>query len=118
VNLTQLAGDDRFPVWTPDGSRIVWTRFETQANGFDVYSIPAAGGQATPVVATMYDELAPSVSPDGSSVVYQTDRAPPFGLYVAPIGGGEGRPLLPGIASAGASDLGPWWTSVRWPMPD
>ena len=118
VNLTQLAGDDRFPVWTPDGSRIVWTRFESQANGFDIYSIPATGGQATPVVATVYNELAPSVSPDGTSVVYQTDRAPPFGLYVAPITGGEGRPLLQGTAGAGASDLGPWWTGVRWPLPD
>ena len=113
VNLTQLAGDDRFPTWTPDGSRIVWTRFESNANGFDLYSVPAAGGEASVVVATMYDELAPSVSPDGRSVVYQTDRAPPFGLYVAPIGGGEGRPLRSPDAAGSGSDLGPWWGPAR-----
>lgn len=113
VNLTQLAGDDRFPTWTPDGSRIVWTRFESNANGFDLYVVPSAGGEPTPIVATLFNELAPSVSPDGSSVVYQTDRAPPFGLYVAPLSGGAGRLLRQIDAGGSGSDLGPWWGGVR-----
>ena len=113
VNLTQFAGDDRFPTWTPNGARIVWSHFKDDANGFDLYSVPAAGGDATPVVETPFDEFAPSVSPDGSSVVYQTDRVPPFGLYIAPIGGGEGRPLRPAGTLGNASDLGPWWAPPR-----
>jgi len=112
-NLTQLGGDDRFPTWTPDGTRIVWTRFESVANGFDLYSVSASGGAATVVVATPFNELAPSVSPDGRSVVYQTDRAPPFGLYIAPLAGGEGRPLRPVDAVGSGSDLGPWWGLAR-----
>ncbi|MDQ3674880.1 MAG: hypothetical protein M3365_10940 [Gemmatimonadota bacterium] len=112
-NLTQLRGDDRFPTWTPDGGRVVWTRFDGEVNGFDLYSIEAAGGAATPIVATEFNELAPSVSPDGESVVYQTDRSPPFGLYIAPLSGGPGRPLRPDNASATGSDLGPWWGPAR-----
>jgi len=112
-NLTQLGGDDRFPTWTPDGTRIVWTRFESVANGFDLYSVSASGGAATVVVATPFNELAPSVSPDGRSVVYQTDRAPPFGLYIAPLAGGEGRPLRAIDAVGSGSDLGPWWGLAR-----
>lgn len=112
VNLTEFSGDDRFPTWTPDGTRIVWSRFASLANGFDLYAIPAAGGAATPIVATIYDEIGPSVSPDGKSVVYQTDRVPPFGLYIASMSGGDaGRPLR---ANAGSgSDLGPWWGPAR-----
>lgn len=113
TNLTQLGGDDRFPTWTPDGGRVVWTRFDGDVNGFDLYSIPAVGGAATPVVATEFNELAPSVSPDGASVVYQTDRSPPFGLYIAPLSGGAGRPLRPDNVTAGGSDLGPWWGPAR-----
>ena len=109
VNLTQSAGDDRFPAWSPDGSRIVWTRFESEANGFDVYSMPSAGGDASVVVATVFNELAPSVSPDGLSIVYQTDRAPPFTLYTVPIAGGDGRPLRALAALSPGSDLAPWW---------
>lgn len=108
-NLTQLGGDDRFPTWTPDGVRIVWTRFEGDANGFDLYAISASGGVAAPILVTEFNELAPSVSPDGSSVVYQTDRSPPFGLYVAPMTGGVGRPLRSDNATSSGSDLGPWW---------
>ena len=112
VNITQMAGDDRFPTWTPNGERIVWSRFETEANQSDIYSIPVAGGTMTPIVATVFEELAPSVSPDGRSVVYQTNRAPPFGLFVAPIGGGEGRALRAVDAGGSGSDLGPWWGVV------
>ena len=118
VNLTQRSGDDRFPAWTPDGSRIVWTSFVSDANGYDVYAVPAAGGEAVAIVATVFNEYAPSVSPDGSSVVYQTDRAPPFGIYVAPMSGGTARPLRASDPAGTASDLGPWWSAVRWPMPD
>ena len=113
TNLTQLGGDDRFPTWTPDGSRIVWTRFDGEVNGFDLYSMALSGGTATPVLATEFNELAPSVSPDGTSVVYQTDRSPPFGLYVTPLSGGPGPPLRADNSSAGGSDLGPWWGPAR-----
>jgi Tol biopolymer transport system component len=109
VNLTRAAGDDRFPSWSPDGSRIAWTRFESEANGFDVYSMPAGGGEAAVVVATVFNELAPSISPDGRSIVYQTDRAPPFTLYTVPVSGGEGRPLRPVEGLSPGFDLAPWW---------
>lgn len=109
TNLTQLGGDDRFPTWAPDGARVVWTRFEGDVNGFDLYSISSSGGTPSIVLATEFNELAPSVSPDGSSVVYQTDRSPPFGLYVAPIGGGPGRALRSNNPASSGSDLGPWW---------
>ena len=118
VNVTQLEGDDRFPTWTPDGSRIVWTRFQNEVNGFDIYAVPFAGGTPVPIAATVFNEYAPSVSPDGKSVVYHTDRAPAYGLYISPITGGTGRLLRPAGATGNPSDLGPWWTGVRWPRPD
>ena len=109
-NLTSLPGDDRFATWTPDGETIVWTRFDEVTLSFDLFTMPAAGGEPAVLVATPFNELAPSISPDGRFVVYQTDRAPPFGLYVAPLSGaGDARPLRPTDASDGGSDLTPWW---------
>ncbi len=112
VNLTQYAGDDRFPSWTPDGSRVLWTRFDEGSLTFDILAMSSTGGPPAPIVATSFNELAPSVSPDGGSVVYQTDRAPPFGLYIAPMNGGEGRPLRAAGTGTG-SDLAPWWGPRR-----
>ena len=109
-NLTGLAGDDRFAAWTPDGATVVWTHFDETTLSFDLYSMPAAGGATAVVVATPFNELAPSISPDGRFVVYQTDRAPPFGLYVAPLSGSAaGRPLRATDAATGSSDLTPSW---------
>ena len=109
-NLTNLPGDDRFAAWSPDGGTVVWTRFDEVSFSFDLFTLPAAGGEPAVLVATPFNELIPSISPDGRFVVYQTDRAPPFGLYVAPLSGDtEGRPLQPTDSFDGSSDLTPWW---------
>ena len=106
-NLTSRPGDDRFPAWTPDGRDVVWTRFDDATVSFDVWAMPAAGGDARAVVATGFNELAPSVSPDGRSIVFQSDRQPPSRLYVAPLAGGEARPLT--TTSHTGADQAPWW---------
>ena len=109
-NLTNLPGDDRFATWSPDGATVIWTRFDEASFSFDLFALPAAGGDPSVLLATPFNELVPSISPDGRFVVYQTDRAPPFGLYIAPLSGtGEGRPLRPTDATDGSSDLTPWW---------
>lgn len=109
-NLTELAGDDRFPAWSPDGARILWTRFDETTLSFDIYAMSSSGAGAAPIVATPFNELVPSVSPDGRSVVYQTDRAAPFRLYVAPISGATaGRPLFASNRSDASEDLTPSW---------
>ena len=106
-NLTERGGDDRFPAWTPDGQRLLWTRFDDATLSFDLWSMPIGGGEAAVVVATGFNELAPSVSPDGKQVVFQSDRLPPARLYVMPLGGGEARPLS--LTTHSGSDQAPWW---------
>ena len=106
-NLTNRGGDDRFPAWTPDGQRVVWTRFDDATLSFDLWSMPSAGGEPEVVIATGFNETAPSVSPDGRQIVFQSDREPPARLYVAPIEGGDAKPLT--TASHSGSDQAPWW---------
>jgi len=109
TNLTRFTGDDRFPTWTPDGLRIVWTRFDERSATFDLYVMAADGSAPAPLITSPFNELNPSVSPDGASVVYQTDRTPPFALYVAPMAGGDGRPLRALSTARAGSELTPWW---------
>lgn len=112
-NVTALAGDDRFPVWTPDGAAVVWTRFTDETLTFDIWRVAADGTGASAIVATQFNELMPSVSPDGRSVVFQSDQAPPYRLFVATIRDGVPSALAPQELLHSGSDQAPWWGPAR-----
>ena len=107
VNLSARAGDYRFPAWTPDGARVLWTRYDDDAGNFDIWAMEADGSAAAPLLASPFNEIMPSVSPDGRSLVVQSDRLPPARLFVAPLEGGDVVPLYDD-EHAGA-DEAPWW---------
>jgi Tol biopolymer transport system component len=101
--------DDRYPSWSPDGARIAWSRY---IDSFDLYTMKADGTDQRIVSTTPYQELGASFSPDGASLVYQTNRYPPFGLEIIAVGGGTARPLVIADAAPGA-DLSPSWSAGR-----
>jgi Tol biopolymer transport system component/C-terminal processing protease CtpA/Prc len=59
----------------------------------DLWTVPVAGGSATPItVAAAYD-TAPVWSPDGKEIAFASDRYGNFDVFVMPAGGGEARRL-------------------------
>lgn len=97
--LTTYAGEDSFPVFSPDGSRIAFARQNTATGplAWDVYVMPAEGGEA--VRLTHHPDLDAPVgwTPDGRSVLFFTlrDRTTFLGarLYTVPARGGADEPL-------------------------
>ncbi len=72
-------GDSYMPTWSPDGSTIAFTSNRT--GDFDVFSMPAAGGEATNLSRNpgANDGWArPAWSPDGSTIVYPSEGNLPF----------------------------------------
>jgi Tol biopolymer transport system component len=104
-DVSRNSADDRYPSWSPDGSRITWSRY---IDSFDLYTMNADGSGQHVVATTPYQELEPSFSPDGASLVCQTNRYPPAGLEVIGVGGGEAHPLVM-VGAAPGSDLSPVW---------
>jgi TolB protein len=109
-NLSNGAEDDRFPAWTPDGTRIVWSRY---IDSFDLWIMNADGTGKRPLLETPFSEVNASVSPDGASVVYQTDRVPPASLFVLPLRGGALRQLTNGTGWTSGTDFAPDWGVAR-----
>ena len=72
ADLTQLTTtDDLQPVWSPDGTRMVFTSFRDGRS--DVYVMNADGsGQIRLTDASAYDQ-APNWSPDGSTIMFDRD---------------------------------------------
>jgi gamma-glutamyltranspeptidase len=83
--VTSMAGDERWPSWTPDG-RIVFARRDDEPQGrradpslqWDLYVVaPVAGSEAwqapMPLTQTPDNETFPRVSPDGARLIFVSD---------------------------------------------
>ena len=90
IDLTEgLAGDHRWPQWSPDGNQILF-----QAAGA-IYLVPALGGTpkrliSKPPGSGARGAFSAAWSPDGDQVVYAVGNA----VYYQPVGGGEPRKLI------------------------
>jgi len=104
--------NDHAPVFSPDGSKIAVSYW--QHDHWDIHVMNADGSgrtrlTQTPLRAIMEEQLkggqgrawnnvAPTWSPDGSQLVFLTDRTGRWEIWVMPVlatGGGNPQPLLP-----------------------
>ena len=85
--------NDRGPLWSPDGTRILYA---SAARGLlDLYEKPSGGaGEGVLVVASTADKFPTHWSRDGRYIVYHTFGNAAWDLWTAPAGGGKGSPFL------------------------
>ncbi len=79
LTVGEDVGDSYMATWSPDSSTIAFTSNRT--GDFEVYSMPAAGGEATNLSQNpgASDGWArPEWSPDGSTIVYPSEGNTPF----------------------------------------
>ncbi len=77
----------RYPAISPDGSAIVFTY-----RG-DLWTVPSAGGKATPLTLHEAYDTSPVWSRDGSMIAFASDRYGNFDAWVMPAEGGEATRL-------------------------
>jgi Tol biopolymer transport system component len=76
--------------WTLDGSAYIGGVRPGGTNG-DILLFPMDGSDATPLVASEYDENSPALSPDGRWLAFSSDVTGRREIYVIPMDGSEGR---------------------------
>ncbi len=102
TRLTTSLGDDLWPTWSPDGSRIA---FQTNRNvvpahdsvaahlQWDIYVVTADGTRETPVSSDTTNEAQPAWSPDGAKIAFVTNRDGDNEIYVMDTTGANARRL-------------------------
>jgi Tol biopolymer transport system component len=97
---------DDYGEWSPDGDRIVFQRSmipEGEKPYADVWLLDPESGEERALTDTKeFWDSTPSVSADGESVLFESNRSGDFELYRMPIEGGEAERLTEsaGIESA------------------
>jgi len=83
--LTTHPGEESWPVFSPDGSQLAFSR---QIGGnWDIYVMPASGGDAKQVTDHPRNDYAYSWSPDGKTILFMSNETGVPRLYTTSING-------------------------------
>ncbi len=69
------------PVFSPDGTRLVVMRNDIERATQDIWTFDIATGKGTPVTNDLLGKNTPMWSPDGSHILYVSNRAGYTGIY-------------------------------------
>ena len=85
--LTDGLGDDRQPVFSPDGGRIA---FQSYRDGtWHIWSMAADGSDLTQHTTGPFDHREPHYSPDGRRIAMSSARSGNYDVYELDLGSGD-----------------------------
>ncbi len=106
------------PTWSPDSKSILFV--STRSGPYNIYSIPLAGGAATPLSKAPGSQRFPVLSPDGRTICFPSSRHAPTSLYGFNLflmdakGEIEGPPARQLTRSSGSPGHPVWSPDGKW----
>ena len=101
-------GGGRFPSWSPDGSRIVFS------SGLHLYTMRPDGTDITQLTFGPINDLYPSFSPDGQKIVFARNTSGTMGLWTMNADG-TGQVIFSGTNTIGGG-YSDWQLAPNTPL--
>jgi Tol biopolymer transport system component len=95
-NLTQHAGHEHDPVWSPDGTRIAFV--SDRDHNPEIYVMDQNGDNLHNLSTNPVIDDTPIWSPDGAQIVFRSDREDSQRLYTVDASGGSVRQITQGFS--------------------
>lgn len=89
----------RYPALSPDGLTLAFTYMG------DIWTVPSSGGTAVRLTVHPAEDIMPHFSPDGSKIMFSSDRFDNYDVFVIPTDGGQPEQLT----FTSATELGSSW---------
>ncbi len=87
--LTRGGGADRQPVFSPDGSRLLFS--SNRSGNLDLWEMEVASGALTRVTDNPDQDWDPAYTPDGRGILWSSDRSGLFQIWAARVDGSQAR---------------------------
>lgn len=100
-----FARDGYRPSWSPDGRQIL-AHFRSERGNYEIYTMNQTGRERIPLTQTYATNVHPRFSPDGSKIVFISDRDHQPEIYVMNADGSEQTRLTNSVYF----DLDPVWS--------
>lgn len=87
----RLLAQGRYPAISPDGRWLVYAAPGDNSAYYDIWCLPAEGGEPRRLVASEARKAWPRVSPDGRWLAFMSDESGSYQIYLTQFPSGEGR---------------------------
>jgi dipeptidyl aminopeptidase/acylaminoacyl peptidase len=122
--ITRITSDPRydvFPSWTPDGKHVVYVRLDDRWLDHEIL-VADLDGTSKPVVkdTDFFDYAAggtfgyPQISPDGSTILFRSQRSGWINYWTVPVAGGASHLLAPEAANQSGAHWSPDGKSILY----
>ncbi len=111
TRITSEPSEEFDPAWFPGGERLAYV--SDRVGFYDLYERPASGGDEKVLARSKQDKVLPSVSPDGSRLLFASPEGSNFTRSLLPLSGHGDAVRLSG--SSGVSEQHPAFSpDGRW----
>src|SRR6185312_15638991 len=105
IRLTENAGEDYSPAWSPDGKRLAFV--SSRDGNAEIYLMNSDGASQTRLTNNTANDLRPVWSPDGARIAFVTDRGGNDEIFVMNTDGSSQTNLTNNIADDSSLSYAP-----------